>query len=298
MTPSQIENQTPAAVGEYAVTFGVSADGFPVARIGDTIMAMVPTADGSAGFLASVWRSNRQLSDLKRQDFLGHEGRLDSEAGFRARVLEIARHKTELATLRREQVRMSCSTPWGPSQHATIYTDGVVSHTTAGHGGFHLSGPRNVKVLEALRNISGWYEEDAEWAVVALTFPEIFTTCERRCADETIRNTWPSAWERIHGRQLHPGESWTKDKKVFEQEHIHDWIVTSAIRSSQNAGMVEVVARRSSAGTGQDEERRFLVPSGEYQTRGRFGFVIDEQRHAVYDGPSDFIGWQQRRIGP
>jgi len=25
---------------------------------------------------------------------------------------------------------------------------------------------------------------------------------------------------------------------------------------------------------------------------GRFGFVIDPNRHQVYGGPSDFVGWQ------
>lgn len=298
MAAPQVENHTPAEVDEYDVTFGVSAEGFPVARIGDTTLAMVPTADGISGFLASAWRSLRPLSDLKRQDFCGHEGRLDGEAAFCARVFETARHKAELASLRREQVRMSCSTPWGASQHATIYVDGIVSHATSGHGGFHLSVARNVKVLSALRNTSGWYEEDAESAIVALTFPDAFTTYERRCCDETIRNTWPVEWERIHGRRLEPGESWTKDKKAFEQKHVGDWVVTSAIRSSLHAGMVEVVARRSSSSVGQDEESRFLVPSAEYERRGRFGFVIDEQRYAIYDGPSDFLGWHPRRTGP
>lgn len=296
MIASQVDSHKTTEVDEYDVTFGVSADGFPVARIGDTTLAMVPTADGSSGFLASAWRVSRPLSDLKRQDFFGHDGRLDGEAEFRARVFETARHKTELASLRREQVRMSCSTPWGASQHATTYAAGIVFHSTSGHGGFHLSAARNVIVLEGLRNASGWYEEDAEWAIVALTFPEVFTTCERTCADETIRNTWPSAWEQIHGRWLQPGESWTKDKTAFEQKHVYDWVVTSAIRSSHHAGMVEVVARRSSSGG--DNERRYLVPGTEYETRGRFGFVIEEQRHAVYDGPSDFLGWQQRWTGP
>jgi hypothetical protein len=282
---------------EYDVTFGISAEGFPVARIDDTILAMVPTADGSAGFLASAWRSTRPLSDLTRQDFFGHEGRLDSEAEFLARVFETARHKAELAALRREQVPMSCSTPWGASQHATVYANGIVSHATSGHGGFHLSAACNVKVPLTLRNAAGWYEEDAEWAIVALTLPDVFTTYERSCADATIRNTWPFEWERINGRRLEPGESWSKDKTAFEQKHVFDWVVTSAINSNHHAGMVEVVARRSSAGIGPDEERRYLVPSTEYETRGRFGFVIDEQRHAVYDGPSDFIGWQRRRTG-
>jgi hypothetical protein len=298
MTASQIDKHTPTEVDED-VTFGVSADGFPVARIGDTTLAMVQTADGSAAFLASAWRLTRRLSDLKRQDFHGHDGRLDGEAEFRARVFETARHKAELVALRRQQVHMSCSTPWGASQHATIYADGIVSHTTSGHGGFHLSVARNVKVLEALRNASGWYEEDAEWAIVALTFPDLFTTYERTCADETILNTWPSAWERIHSRRLEPGESWTKDKAAFELKHVHDWVVTSAIKSNHHAGMVEVVARRGSIDIGQNEEcRRFLVLAMEYETRGRFGFVIDQQRHTVYDGPSDFLGWQRQRTGP
>ncbi|WP_083531358.1 DUF7007 domain-containing protein [Pararhizobium antarcticum] len=277
------------------VEFGTSADGFPVARIGDTTLAMVPTADGRENFLASAWRLTRPLADLKRRDFHGHEGRLDNEAAFRARVVETARHKAELANLSREQVRMSCSTPWGASQHATIYADGIVFHATSGHGGFHLSAARNDKVLEVLRNASGWYEEDTEWAIVALIFPDVFTTYERSCADETLRNAWPSEWERIHGRRLEPGESWSKDKAVFERTHVHDWVVASAITSTHHAGMVEVVARRSRASTAQDEERRFLVPSSEYDTRGRFGFVIDGQRHAIYDGPSNFLGWPRRK---
>ena len=42
--------------------------------------------------------------------------------------------------------------------------------------------------------------------------------------------------------------------------------------------------------TFETAERRFLVPSGEYEA-GRFGFVIDPDRHQVYGGPSDFVGW-------
>lgn len=41
------------------------------------------------------------------------------------------------------------------------------------------------------------------------------------------------------------------------------------------------------------EGRRFLVPSAEYDI-GRFGFVIDPDRHPVYCGPLSFVGWQGR----
>lgn len=282
--------------GDATVEFGASADGIPVARIADTLLAMVLARDG-AGFLASAWRLTRPLSELTRDDFHGHEGRLEDEAAFRERVFETAQHKRELSALKRIQSRIAASTPWGPSQFATIYAEGIVSHVTAGHGGFHLSSERNLRVSPLLRKSSPWYEEDAEWAIVAHTFPDLFTTYERKCADETIRNSWPSAWEAIHRRELAPGQSWTKDRDAFERKHAGDWIVISAIFSTYHADMTEVVATRGGMRDHRAAERRFLIPSGEYKTRGPFGFVIDQQRHSVYDGPSDFIGWPQRRTG-
>ena len=44
----------------------------------------------------------------------------------------------------------------------------------------------------------------------------------------------------------------------------------------------------------KDAERRFLVPSAEYNV-GRFGFVIDPDRHAAYDGPSSFMVGKEGR---
>ncbi|AQS65470.1 MULTISPECIES: DUF7007 domain-containing protein [Rhizobium/Agrobacterium group] len=291
-TPDLQHDRVPTA-DDSAVKFGVSADGFPVARIADTFLAMVPARDG-ASFLASAWRLTRPLSELTREDFHGHEGRLEDETAFRARVFETARHSHELSALGRIQSRMAATTPWGLSQLATIYAEGIVSHMTAGHGGFHLSAERNARVLPMLRKSLPWYEEDAEWAIVALTFPDLFTSYERKCADETIRNSWPSAWEAIHGRELQPGQSWTKDREAFERKHAGDWIVISAIFSSRHADMTEVIATRGGRRDGRVEEMRFLVPRAEYAARDRFGFVIDPDRHNPCDGPSSFVGWQGR----
>lgn len=293
MRASDLQHELVSTSEDLGVEFGLSADGFPVARIADTLLAMVPARDG-ASFLASAWRLARPLSELTRADFYGHEGRLGDEAAFRACVLDTARHKRELSALKRIQTRMMASTPWGPSQLATIYAEGIVSHMTAGHGGFHLSIERNARVLPMLRKSSPWYEEDAEWAIVALTFPDLFTSYERECADETIRNSWSSAWEEIHGRQLAPGQSWNKDREAFERKHAGDWIVISAIFSSHHAGMTEVIATRGARRDRRAEEMRFLVPSAEYAARDRFGFVIDPGRHNPYDGPSNFVGWQAR----
>lgn len=138
------------------------------------------------------------------------------------------------------------------------------------------------------------YKEDCEWAIVALTFPDLFTGYEQKCADRALRDWWPSEWENIHGRKLEPGESHLKDQQAFKRNHADHWVVISALRSEHHPGMIEVVATRGGRRDLHVEEQRFLVPSAEYQV-GRFGFVIDETRHTAYDGPSSFATWQGRQ---
>lgn len=108
-----------------------------------------------------------------------------------------------------------------------------------------------------------------------------------------MRHGWPDAWEAIHGRALRPGESRARDAEAFARLHADDWVVISAIYSDHRPGVTEVVATRGGRRDPAAEERRFLVPSKDYNV-GPFGFVIDEARHAVYDGPSSFIGWRGR----
>lgn len=274
------------------VSFGRSADGMPVALLGDHAFAMVPTR-GGRHYLASGWRIRRPIGEWKRDDFYGHGGDLADEAAFRAKVLEQAEHQRERAALARRDVRSTAHTPWGPSQGATVYTEGVICHSTAGHGGFHLSAERNARVHPMLRASDGFYEEDECWAIVAITFPDLFTMFERRCAERTIKDSFPDAWEMIFGTILSPGESRTKDQRAFEARHAGDWVVVSAITSDQQPGFVECVAVQGGQRREGTRERRFLVPSAEYNV-DRFSFVIDPDCHAAYDGPSSFIGWHGR----
>lgn len=272
--------------------FGRSADGMLVALVGDNAYAMAPGRDGGH-YLVTGWRIARPMTAWTRSDFYGHGGDLADEAAFRSNVLERAQHHRERLALGRRDIPGGAHTPWGPSQGGTIYAEGLTAHSTAGHGGFKLSASRNHKVFSKLRSVGGWYEEDAEWAIVAITFPHLFTACERRCAERTIKDSWPDAWEAIFGTILAPGESRLKDQRAFEVAHARDWIVVSAITSEQQTGFVECVATPGGRRGPGTEERRFLVPSNEYDI-GRFGFVIDPGRHAVYAGPSSFVGWQGR----
>ncbi|WP_457578170.1 DUF7007 domain-containing protein [Ensifer adhaerens] len=292
MTTPVFQTAQISAPDSPGVEFGCSADGLPVARVDDLVFAMVPTRDGQH-FLASAWRVSRPLDQLKRDDFYSHHGSVEDEVAFQARMIEQAGHRSELRALARVSVRMNCNTPWGQSQGATIYADGIVFHTTSGHGGLKLSAARNAKVHPMLRADGGFYEEDAAWAIVALTFPDLFTTYERKCADRTIRDSWPDAWEAIHGRLLAPGESHEKDRRAFGREHAKDWIVIAALRSDHHSGMTEVIATIGGKRDERAAERRFLVPSADYAVR-RFGFVIDETKHVAYDGPSSFAGYRGR----
>ncbi len=280
--------ETPEIAG---VSFGQSGDGLAVALVGETAFAMVPAREGRH-YLATGWRIRRPMSEWTLSDFYGHSGELADAAAFRNAMLEQAEHQRELRALGRREARIAASTPWGSSQGATIYADGIVFHDTAGHGGFHLSAERNEKIHQTLRADGGWYEEDECWAIVAIHFPHLFTSFERRCAERTLKDSWPDAFERIFGRILGPGESRERDRIAFEKQHAGDWIVVAAITSEQEKGFVECIATRGDK-RGHVEERRFLVPSTEYRV-GQFGFVIDEARHRAWDGPSDFAGRRGR----
>jgi len=182
---------------------------------------------------------------------------------------------------------MSIRTPWGKTETAEVHTDGIVFYSTASHGGFKLDCERNALVHSAWRNRGGWYEEDCEAAKVIVTFPSLFAEKAIEAAHRTLKNWFPDAYERVYGVTLVPGESIKKDKQFFRQEHADDWVVISAIASKHRPGFVECVATKGGVSE-KHGERRFLVPADEYHARSRFGFVIDEARHAPHDGPSSF----------
>ncbi|GEC58149.1 hypothetical protein ABIF38_000024 [Bradyrhizobium japonicum] len=156
-TPSPLTTEPDSNSGFPEVEFGRSGDGYLVARVGETAFAMLPGRD-ARHYLATGWRINRPIAEWKRSDFYGHSGGLADEAAFRTKVVENAEHQREKRALGRRDTGSNANTPWGPSQGATIYAEGVICHSTAGHVGFHLSAERNRKVNPVLRAPDGWYE--------------------------------------------------------------------------------------------------------------------------------------------
>ncbi|KAK0341507.1 hypothetical protein LTR94_026069, partial [Friedmanniomyces endolithicus] len=237
------------------------------ARVVDLGYIAIPARDGFR--LASGWRLSRPLAEWDEKDVFGSEGIVADEAGFRAHVEVIAAHLRQREALGRKDVRMRLSTPWGMSQGATVYAQGVVFHSTASHGGFKLDRARNAALHPALRIKGGWYEEDGDWARVAVGYPDLFTDRERHKADRTLRDWEPDAWEAVHGRTLTAEDSFTRDRERFQYEHAEDWVVISAMRSDRYPGLVETVA---TIGGRRDisQSRSYLVSADEYSA-GRHG---------------------------
>lgn len=88
----------------------------------------------------------------------------------------MTRHTVDLA-----QLSPPFPTPWGPATLATVYAPGLTFYETAGHGGFHVAQDLLASMPEPYRSHptycgqAGWYEEDCDWAAVALSFPSLFT---------------------------------------------------------------------------------------------------------------------------
>lgn len=82
-------------------------------------------------------------------------------------------------------------TPWGRSDHCREVGDGILFAETSSHGGFYVPLALYNTMPQALRcNVYGggtWFEEDVEWTLVVLAFPQFFTREEIQTAEHTIR---------------------------------------------------------------------------------------------------------------
>lgn len=260
-----------AIVAEY----GTTADGLWAARVDYLALIAIPIRDGYRVATAST--RSKPISEWSAADGFGFEGQVADEAGFRAHVEECLLHFRQRAALGRTRIDLPMATPWGPSQVATRYGEGITCFDTASHGGFFLDEKRNAAMHPALRLQDGWYEDDCDWALVATGYPDLFTDRERKSADKTLRDWHPDGWEGFYGRPLERSESFARDREGFEGDHAEDWIVIAATQSHAHPG--DVVGIASLGGKrGAVPTRSFIVPGGEYEP-GKHGFVIDTARH-------------------
>jgi hypothetical protein len=106
---------------------------------------------------------------------------------------------------------MGTSTPWGTADYSEKVVRGIMQYGTPSHGGIHLSVGRQREMPEVLRVDSGWYEEDCDWCLVAVAFPQYFVK-DYAQALSTMRNWHPDRYEKHFGVELKPEESYMRRK--------------------------------------------------------------------------------------
>ena len=272
------------------VIYGTTKDGLQAARVDTNTYCLKVGRNGP--FISENYTSNRDIPEMTESDFFGHLGNVADFDAFKAEMEDIANHIAQRKALGRKSIGSSTSTPWGKSQGATVYAEGgLFKHHTAGHGGMKVYSKLNKLIPEPYRNDDGWYEEDCEMGKVMVSLPQFFTDREIRQATKTVINYYPDEYEKVTGIKLQPGQSQKRDERVFKAAHAQDWVVISAVGFTDEDGLERVRATASLGGEysryerGQQidvETKTFVVPRDEYQTRSKFGFVIDESRHPEF----------------
>lgn len=104
-----------------------------------------------------------------------------------ARVL----HELELIPLGRTKRQSRVRTPWGTARSCTDHGEGVLLYSAAEQDGFHLSEEANARMPLALRLPDGWYHDDGDSARVVIAMPHLFTSLERRDAEQAAAEAFP-----------------------------------------------------------------------------------------------------------
>lgn len=84
------------------------------------------------------------------------------------------------------------SSPWGTPDTAEELVPGIVWVSTPSHGGYWVQPHRFAEMptpIQATSTFAGqphWYEEDCDWALVALAFPRLFSPRMLKAAVATV----------------------------------------------------------------------------------------------------------------
>jgi hypothetical protein len=171
-------------------------------------------------------------------------------------------------------MKVGARTPWGNADHVLEIGEGAWFVSTPSHGGIKLDRKRNAKVHWAWRRTGGWYEEDVEWAIVAVTFPELYEPENHLHGIKIAKNWLPNEYMQVTGTVIPTEESFILRKEKFRGETEDEYVVRSASGHPAKGvpvGMVGCVARQEIT----REEIAVLVPAEEYAKRGEFGFVLN-----------------------
>jgi hypothetical protein len=93
-------------------------------------------------------------------------------------------------------------TPWGHPDTVKEIAPGIIRYDTPSHGGYYVSPERVLTMPKPLRDFKpfagqNWYEEDCDWAIVALAFPQFFPDEYQEEALATIKGYKPDLHKQV-----------------------------------------------------------------------------------------------------
>ena len=93
-------------------------------------------------------------------------------------------------------------TPWGKPDTVREIAPGIIRYDTPSHGGYYVSPERLLTMPKPLREFQpwagpNWYEEDCDWAIVALAFPQFFQEKDVAIALATIKSYKPELYQQL-----------------------------------------------------------------------------------------------------
>jgi hypothetical protein len=170
------------------------------------------------------------------------------------------------------------STPWDVADYVKpLSTNGdVIRVGTPGHGGIGvkrtLAMPKHLASVAILDSKWRWFEEDLDWACVAIAFPELFNAKSIEAANATLLAWLPDVYEKHYGRKPTAEESHEIRERELREKHKSNYRVQSATGDwayNVPLGQVYVVGHRES----DNSTAGFLVPHAEY--KGYSTLVLD-----------------------
>lgn len=138
-------------------------------------------------------------------------------------------------------------------------------------------------VPDYARNENGFYEEDCEWSIVHIAFPEFFPDTQTSAKD-TLKNYMPEIYEKWFQETVMPRESRVRDGHIHQMQNKDKYQCLSATgdwHEDVPRGFVRVFAGRggrTETGHYSSDTANFLVAKTEYDKRNGC-FIIDESRH-------------------
>ena len=156
-------------------------------------------------------------------------------------------------------------TPWGPSQHVKEHATGILSISTAGHGGIMLSPERWALVSSVFPDFKpwageGWLEEDTDYAIAIVLWPALFKAhTVWQIVEQGLRaqpNEWSNTMMCIRSWLLHKpaGRALARKAREWAELNGDKWLAGSMSSGRSGGWSVEWLR------VGSNERRVVVMP--------------------------------------